>query len=256
MLSALLSRRHSAVRDERGFSLIELLVAMLSATIVAGALFAVLNFSTAESSTLSDKVQADQLGRVAMTRIDEELHSACIAPKFTPIQSESNESNLRFITAYSKEAVIPQAELHEIVWTKATGTLIDYSAKNSGGEWPTFTFSEPRTELNRKKSVLATNISKNGETPIFEYFKYASETTEGEKAAVSTLETTPLSGTKTVAGLTTTEAGEAASVLVTFNAAAPDGKTARNRSTNLSSQVTFAFAVPNSETPIHDSPCQ
>jgi Tfp pilus assembly protein PilW len=255
MLMRLLSRSSSSARDEHGFSLIEMLVAMLSATIVAGALFAILNFSTSESATLSDKVQADQLGRVAMTRIDEELHSACIAPRFVPIQKESNESNLRFITAYSEKAVIPQAELHEIVWSKATGTLIDYSAKNSGGEWPAFTFSEPRTELNRKANLLATHVTESG-VPIFQYFKYATETTESEKTAVSTLESEPLAGTKTTAGLSVAEAGQAASVLVSFNAAAADGKVTRNRSTNLSSQVTFAFAVPNAETPISDAPCQ
>jgi Tfp pilus assembly protein PilV len=50
-------------RSQHGYSLIELLVAMLSATVVAGALFAVLSFSTRETTTLADKVQADQLGR-------------------------------------------------------------------------------------------------------------------------------------------------------------------------------------------------
>jgi Tfp pilus assembly protein PilW len=243
---------------EHGFSLIELLVAMLSATVVAGALFAVLNFSTTESSTLSDKVQADQLGRTAMTRIVDELHSACLAPKYKPIQEKSTESNLRFIDAYTEQAEIKEAEVHEIIWSKATSQLIDYHAKNNGGTSPaTFTFPEPSKEAKPEYTVLATNLTnmvEGKEVPIFQYFKYAEETTEGETAALSTLSTTPLSGAK--AGLSAGEAGEAASVLISFNAAAADGKTTRNRSANFSSQVTFAFSVPNSETPINDSPCQ
>jgi hypothetical protein len=244
---------------EHGFSLIELLVAMLSSTVVAGALFAVLNFSTTVSATISDKVQADQLGRTAMTRITDELHSACLEPSYKPIQKGSTETNLRFINAYSEQPEIKEAEVHEIVWSKATSQLIDYHAKNNGGTSPSeFTFPEPIKEAKPQFTVLASNVTpivvEGKEVPIFQYFKYAEETTESETAAVSTLSTTPLSGAK--AGLTAGEAGEAASVLISFNAAAPSGKTTRNRSTNFTNQVTFAFSVPDSETPIHDSPCQ
>jgi prepilin-type N-terminal cleavage/methylation domain-containing protein len=249
----LMAPRHPlrpTVRDEQGFSLIELLVAMVAATVVAGALFAVLNFSTTESATLSDKVQADQLGRVAMTRIDEELHSACISRAFVPIQEKSTATNLIFITAYSKEAEIAQAEKHEIKWEEATHTLRDYYAKSTGGTPPNFTYPAPTS------TILATNVTQAAGTPIFQYFAYATETTEGEKAPVSTLKTEHLPGAEVAAGLNEKEASEASSVLISFNAAAASGKITRNRSTNLSSQVTFAFAVPNAETPIHDSPCQ
>jgi Tfp pilus assembly protein PilW len=258
MLMAPLPYPLASVSAEQGFSLIELLVAMLTATVVAGALFAVLNFSTTQTATLSDKVQADQLGRTAMTHIADELHSACISPSFKPIREKSSETNLRFVTAYSEKAEITEAEIHEIVWNKAAGTLIDYRAKNTGGESPsTFTFPEPRLEAKPKMTVLATNLSENeSKAPIFQYFSYAPETTEGEKAPVSTLETTPLAGAKTASGLSLAESETAASVLISYNAAAVDGKTARNRSTNLSTQVTFAYSVPNSETPIHDAPCQ
>lgn len=245
--------------DEQGFSLIELLVAMVTATVVAGALFAVLNFSTTETATLSDKIQADQLGRIAMNKITDELHSACLAPSYQPVQKESTETKLRFITAYTEEAEIKQAEIHEIVWNKATATLTDYHEKNTGGTSPgTFTFPEPsKTPTKENTSVLATQVTETeAKAPIFQYFNYAEETSEGEKAAVSTLSTTPLPGAKTAPGLNVTEAGEAASVMVSYNAAAADGKTTRNRSTNFTSQTTFAFSVPNSETPINDAPCQ
>jgi prepilin-type N-terminal cleavage/methylation domain-containing protein len=251
MLTGLQHPLRPPILDEQGFSLIELLVAMVAATVVAGALFAVLNFSTTESATLSDKVQADQLGRVAMTRIDEELHSACISRAFVPIQEKSTSTNLIFITAYSKEAEIAQAEKHEIKWNEATHTLRDYYAKSTGGTSPNFTFPALTTN-----TILATNVTQAAGAPIFQYFAYATETTEGEKAPVSTLKTEHLPGAELAAGLNEKEASEASSVLVSFNAAAASGKTTRNRSTNLSSQVTFAFAVPNSETPIHDSPCQ
>jgi Tfp pilus assembly protein PilW len=241
------------VADERGFTLIELLVTMLTATVVAGALFAVLNFSTTETAALSDKVQADQLGRIAMTRIVNELHSACISPSFTPIQTTSSGSTLIFINAYSKSALIeqPEAEWHEVVWNEAGRTLTDLHTKSNAGSWPNFTFPATRTS-----SLLANNITQNEsggkKIPIFQYYSYATETESGETIPTTTLNSKPLSGSK----LTEGEADEAASVLVSFNAAPTNGKTAFNRSLNLSAQTTFAYSVPNSETPIHDAPCQ
>ena len=247
-------------RSQHGYSLIELLVAMLSATVVAGALFAVLSFSTRETTTLADKVQADQLGRIAMTRIVDELHSSCLSPAFVPIQKESSETELRFVTAYSAAAVIPGAEEHRILWNKATSKLTDATYKSNGGEWPTFTFATSP----EKTVVLATNVTQNEEAsgtkvPIFRYYSYAEESTESETSPTSTLNTTPM--TVPTAGLSSTEATSAASVLISFNANPTDighlsGAKEINRGLNLSSQVTFAFSVPNSETPIHDAPCE
>ena len=242
--------------DEHGFTLIELLVTMVTATVVAGALFAVLNFSTTETSTLSDKIQADQLGRIAMTRIVDELHSACISASFKPIQTNSSGSTLIFENVYSKNAAPEQseAEWHEIVWSESAHTLTDNHVKANGGSYPNFTYPATLTS-----TPIASNITQNEESggkkvPIFQYYSYAEETASGEALPTTSLNTTALPGTKTK--LSAKEAEEAASVLISFNAAATDGKTTLNRSLNLSTQTTFAYSVPNSETPINDAPCQ
>ena len=86
----------------------ELVVAMAAGIVVTGALFAILDVSLHQSARITDKVQADQLGRTAMTAMTDELHSACIAPEVTPVQAESSGTELRFVTAYGKEAVLEQ----------------------------------------------------------------------------------------------------------------------------------------------------
>jgi len=241
----------SLARDAQGFSLIELLVAMLSATVVAGALFAVLNFSTKETAALSDKVQADQTGRTAMTKIVDELHSACLGPTFRPVQENSSETNLRFITAYSEKPSIAVAERHEIVWSKTKQTLTDVHTKSTSGEYPEYEFNGAS-----EATLIAANVSQNEPTagkpiPIFQYYSYAEETTSGETIPVTTINTKAMTSP-----LGKEEAKEAASVLISFNTAPANGKTTFNRSLLLSNQVTFAFSVPNSETPINDAPCQ
>lgn len=85
--------RLSRVRDERGLTLIELLVSMLMATVVIGALLTILQISTKQTTLASDKVQANQLGRTAMTRIVDELRSSCLNAGFSPIQEKATKTN-------------------------------------------------------------------------------------------------------------------------------------------------------------------
>ncbi len=260
----------SRLRAEHGFTLIELLVSMIAAIVVTGAAFAVLQISLKQTSLISDKVQANQLGRTAMTRIIDELHSACIAPDFTPIQENSNGSELIFKNAYSAEAVILNAKEaeakatgtgvfeHEIVWNSTAKTLTDFVYKSESGEgaeakFPSLDYSSTTHEAEhaspKKGILLASNVTKTEELPIFTYYKYSTSSSSSSTQGVSTLTTvsTPLS---------TTGAEETASVLVRFREAPFDGRSERDRYIDLSNQVTLAFSAPNAETPINASPCE
>jgi hypothetical protein len=254
--------------SEHGFSLIEMLVAMVCATLVAGVLFAVLSYSTNETTHLNDKVESDQQGRIAMGYILGELHSSCLAKSFAPIQKGSGENKLVFVSAYSESSVLTSAELNEIEWVEGTHTLVD-TVWPSAGSWPTFTY--PKTAGTSHTHVIATNIEPIKTTvepikttPIFQYFKYAEATTETSETPLTTLSGAHLEGVEKK--LTEEEAKEAASVLISFVAAPHDGRTEHNAIFNhasqvntnvaLTSQVTFAFSVPNAETPVHDGPCQ
>src|SRR5271168_4597836 len=123
MLSYKLTIITPGIRDDRGFTLIELLVSMLTATIVVGALFSILTISTGQTALIADRVQANQLGRTAMTRIVDELHSSCLAAGFAPIQEKSNETELIFKNAYSEEAVLPNTKAAEEQLKSGTGVF-------------------------------------------------------------------------------------------------------------------------------------
>src|SRR5271167_605218 len=98
---------------EHGTTLMELLVAMICSIIVLGALLAILEFSLGQESRIADAVQADQIGRTAMTGIVEDLHSGCAGNGATAIQLPSptptswtapleptNRVNLWLVSAY------------------------------------------------------------------------------------------------------------------------------------------------------------
>jgi hypothetical protein len=256
MLGRATSTIRSRALDERGFTLIELLVASLTGIVVTAALFTILDVSLHQTAQLTDKVQVDQLGRTAMTHILDELHSSCISSDFAPIQVGSEANKLIFVTAYSKEAVIPSAIKHEIVWTKEkskeTGTLIDYSyPSTSGSTSPNFTYSATASGSTQIASNIAHTTEKSETVPIFQYYEYA-------KTATGTL-TTPLGAISTEAlktPLKSEESLKAASVRITFSQVPTDGNEALHRNVSLSDQITLSFSVPKAEDPIHDGPCQ
>jgi type II secretory pathway pseudopilin PulG len=275
------TNRHPAhcARDERGFTLIETLVAMIAGIVVTGALFEIFIVSLHQSSRITDSVQATQLGRTAMTHVIDELHSACIARSYTPVQEKSNENELIFRNAYSEEATIPNvkeaeekskkgtgAYQHQIVWNKEKSTLTDFIyPSESTSAWPKFTFPTPdyssstREAANaepKKGILLASNVSQtetgSSKNPIFRYYKYGETYSSGSGEPVSTLtEITPPTG-----GFTEAEANTVAAVLVSFKTAPIDNYTALSRSAEFSNQVTFSFGTPSSETKISDKPCQ
>ena len=252
-------------REESGFTLIETLVAIVTGVIVTGALFAILEVSLHQSARVVNAVQAAQLSRTAMTHIVDELHSACIAPKFKPIETGSNANELTFINAYSKSSQIPLSETsasegqlgaykHTIKYEK--GALIDYIFPSTGGAWPEYTFAStasPKGGVRIGENISQTESPEGSKTllPIFRYYKYAGESSSTAESPVGTLSTTPLAST-----LTAAEADETAAVQINFRTTSGDSNPALKRSIDQSSQVTLAFSAPNSEATVSAGPCE
>jgi Tfp pilus assembly protein PilW len=248
-----------------GFTLIETLVAMLTGFVVTGALFAILQISTTQSSRIADVAQATQLGRSTMTHIIDETHSACLSAGFTPVQEKSNGERLIFVNGYSKEAEVPSVgttstgvRKDEIAWNKSTQTLTDATYLSTGTKtkeekeeytWP----EKPNYEVRIGEHIT----QQSSTTPIFQYYAYATTPNTSPTAPSSTLnEEKTLKGAESTSGLTKSEAETAASVLITFKTAPRNGKTELGRDPVMSTQATFAFEAPNSETPISAAPCE
>jgi type II secretory pathway pseudopilin PulG len=262
----------AAARAEDGFTLIELMIGMMTGIIVTGVLFSVLIFSVNETTRLSDVTQANQLGRTTMTHIVDELHSACLSSQFKPVQESSTTSRLVFVTGYSEEAEIPSVATvnggvrkEEIEWNAKEEKLWDSSyagaGTNSKGE---YTFATTPTKV-----LIGENITRSVEPsgkkeaiPIFKYFAYATKASKGTAEVSSALnEAEPLGAS---GAELKSEASKVASVLISFNTATTDKKDtlasnasiSADRSVDLNSQVTLAFSAPSSEATIKEGPCE
>jgi len=222
------------LHDQRGFTLVELLVATMTGLIVSFAAFAILDVSLSQSTRVADRVSADQRGRLAMEKIMLELHSSCVASEVTPVEPKSEANKLRIISKTGAEAAFSTVELHEISFTEpepGKGKLTDTSYTNTGEKpAPNWAFSATPT----RTQTLLTGVTKSGSTPIFQYFKY-----EGSK-----LSTTALPGE-----LNETTAGEVAAITVSFTTAPESrtvGKIEGDRTVDLTDTAVLRFSPASS----------
>ncbi len=259
-------RHRLPLRDQRGFTLVETLVAMVTGIIVTGALFAILEFSMHQSGRLTEVAQATQLGRTAMNRIVDELHSGCLSVKFAPVREGSGENKLILIDGYGENAEVPATAVKtetkgiegvrrdEIEFNEAKGTLTDAGTLGSGleanGE---YAFAGTKTTVQLGEKVAKAEAEKKA-VPVFRYYKYNTAAATSTEAASTTLKQIELKSGETLKA----NAKEVAAVDVSFNIAPNDTNTSQKtgRSVDLNDQSTFAFSAPNSESTIVAGPCE
>lgn len=246
--------RRRTLASEAGFTLVELLVAMVAGVVVLLALGTIMDVALRETTRSFTLVDATERARPIFEQIENELHSACFADEETPIQAGSSPNALIFMTS-SGNAAIPTAMWHEIDYSAPpVATLTDntyqtnYAEVNGEPTWTRGTLVSSRIMLN--------NVGQNGTTPVFQYFAY--QTAPGTDAAGNQYEilpdgTSPIPGTSTTvynplapgAALTSAQATTAAEVMINLTVGPAGGY---NENTNLandgqtvSDAITFRF---------------
>lgn len=251
----------TSLRSERGFTLIETLMAMITGVIVTGALFAILEFSMHESTRISDVAQATQLGRTAMTRVIDEMHSACISSGFKPVQKESSATKLILVNGYSEGTEVPSTgsttstgvRKDEVLWSESAHTLTDkVYLSTSEASAGVYNYAAAKSVLIGEH--ITQTVEKSKAQPIFTYYEYAKEANTNTSQESNTL--TKITPEKSGEELGTAQAEKTGSVMVRFNIAPTNNNLTLGRSVDLTSQVTFAFSAPDSETPIVNGPCE
>jgi hypothetical protein len=120
------------------------------------------------SARVSARVHATQNARIALVKILEELHSACVTPKIAPVQAGSTGTLLSFSHAPATEGT--SASVQPVLSTIAlSGTnLIQTNYPSLGGTPPTFSKTATSSE------TLASNIAPTPpSSAIFSYYTYS-----------------------------------------------------------------------------------
>jgi hypothetical protein len=164
-----------SLSDERGTTMIELLVGMAMGMIVLVGLTMTIIVVLHGNSRVDARVEATDNARVAVTRITEELHSACISPQIAPIRTGSNGTELIFwhAAAGQASAVLPTPVKSRIVYSNGTLTQTDYA--RVGGTSPSWTFEgEGGNHGTGSTRILLSNVGPPPESAsLFTYYKYA-----------------------------------------------------------------------------------
>jgi hypothetical protein len=194
-------------REEDGLTMPELLVTMLSATVIFLAIVMMTTTALRNQDRISRRVDASSRVRPVMTHIVQELHSACVAQHVAPIiantttgKDASTGTQLSFITK-SGSSVTPTPEQHVITLSGGTLTEAVYSPPLSGSQPGPWTF--PSVPVINPPPRLLTNVSAPA-TGLFQYFDFVN----------GALDTTP-----TPTPLTAADAAKTAIVKITMTSA-------------------------------------
>ena len=144
--------RERDLGSEDGASMVELVVGMGMGMVVLAGLSMLLIVTMHGNARISARAEATDNARVAMTRIMEELHSACVTPTESPVQIGSNNTTLVFKRGtYGKAAGASQSAITtEIAYSN--GTLFEKNTPPGG---------TPR--------VLLSNVAPAPNGKVFEY---------------------------------------------------------------------------------------
>jgi type II secretory pathway component PulJ len=224
------------IRDESGMTLVELLVAMSAGVIVMMGITLAMIVTMRETNRVASHVDANQRARVAMTKIVNQLHSACVAPQIAPIREDSTGTMLSFLhQAGSGVAVTPV--LSRITLSGTTLTQSDYAV--NGGAAPNWTFSSTASST----SQLLTNVAPiSASVPVFRYYAYSSG-----KVSSTALAANPLG----------TNAPNAVQVNIAFEAApgrSVSGDT--NAATEIQNAALLRLTPPGYSSTTSNLPCQ
>jgi prepilin-type N-terminal cleavage/methylation domain-containing protein len=233
-----MSRLPARLRDQRGFTLVELMVGVAIGSIVMLAIFALLDTSVKQSGKVSARVDSTQRGRTAMERITRELRSqVCfLAPgQSTPASIASagpySITYYAFNGSTTGQTGVLRAERRTITWNPNNNSIeqtIEQPSPATGpvtGWLPVKTRTIASSIMPPKAAAPAT-----GSGPIFEYRP-----------------TTPINGTDPAFSgnpLTAADLRRVSRINVRFESI-PTTAASKKPTTSFDSQVFVRSADPN-----------
>jgi prepilin-type N-terminal cleavage/methylation domain-containing protein len=153
------------MRDQRGFTLIELMVSISMSLVVLAAVFAITTSVLRHQDRIVRRVDANSRGRPVMTHIVQGLHSACVTSHIVPVRTGSTGTSIDFL---SKAGSAPglQPDLHRVTLTGSSLTETLYGPSNNiPPDWGGFT-----TQVSPPTTLL-TNVSAPSGV-VFRYYRY------------------------------------------------------------------------------------
>jgi Tfp pilus assembly protein PilW len=227
--------------DESGTTMVELLVGMAMGMVVLVGLTMTIIAVMHGTSRVDARVEATDNARLTVTRITEELHSACTSAQIAPVREGSNELQLIFWHAAPGQASapVPVPVKSKIVYSNRTLTQTDFA--KTGGTSPNWTFEgEGENHGLGSTRTLLTNVEPDASGAVFSYAKFV-----GGAPATATVP------------LTKTEAEATIEVKIALTASPKSSPVAdKGSSATVKDSATLRLTPPSYEAGASALPCQ
>lgn len=227
------------MRDERGYTLVELLIGSMVSLIVLGAIMAMVQVATGNQDRVSAHVIANQRGRPVMDRIVNRLHTACVSSGLAPVQAGSTESSLILL---SKSGADVSPLPNKYVIGIAGGVLSETVYPGLSGEPEEWTFGAAESPIQLLDGVGAAEVGEPpAAVPLFRYYAY-----EGGHVASTPL-ATPLSAES---------AAKTVQVNIAFNVApSAESSTDPSAAVSLTDSATLRIEPASEDSSETNLPC-
>ena len=166
---------HRLRRDQSGFTLPELLVAMPIGIIVLLATFFTLDSSIVLTGKVTERVDRTQRARTAMEDITRKLRSQVCPSVGQPALISADDYSVKFYTFLGKRPFVP--DIREIAWDTNTNSIVERKWAGTGASPNTTWATTPtsRTVLSDVKPTFVTGNS-GPRGPVFKYYLGSSQT--------------------------------------------------------------------------------
>jgi prepilin-type N-terminal cleavage/methylation domain-containing protein len=171
------------ISDERGFSLTELLVALVIGMIVLLASFMLLDRTISASGQIADRTEALQRGRLAMDLITRQLRSQVCVGNTVPMVAGTGTS-VTFYADLSDASGSTPIKKRTLTYDPSTDTISE-SVVTGAGTYPALTFTGAATTtslLTKVEQIMDGSTAR----PVFRYYGYTVGSTNGSLDLLST----------------------------------------------------------------------
>jgi prepilin-type N-terminal cleavage/methylation domain-containing protein len=224
------------LRDESGFTLPELLTAIIIGLLIIFAAFDLLDTTLSVGSKVTKRVDATQRGRTALDRITRDLRSQVCLPGDTPVDSliGASDNSVDIYADLTDGSGARPPQRRTITFNPTARTLSEsiYTPTGSPGS---YTFPSAPTST----QTLLTDVVQSATTPVFQF--YPLDATPDDNVDPTAID-----------GSTALDANELDTVVriaVTFKALPTGGSTTSSGSAVLQDQVFRRAVDPNSSDP-------
>lgn len=231
--------RNAPVRDDAGFTMVELLVAMLIGALVIWGILGLLDTSIGIGRKTEQRIDAAQRGRLALELVSRDIRGeACLSATETPIVSATGTDLIYYANLGTVDAL---PEKHQIALE--SGDLVFrrwVGVRAAAGTIPSVTYPVAATAT----KILAENVQQAPPTPLFRYYAWTPGVSPTPNTALSTPLTATVQGPPVVLGT----AALAVRVAVKFTVLPERGFNSSNPTSTFEDSIYSRVADPSDTT--------